>query len=133
MTQKTWHATLTTLGWAEEVPAEILVDMRGPNGGKIGFGRASPAEVRRFAQELLDAANMVDPPIKLPEHNIYFRGYEIEPLIDPEENGGWTPCDWHKAACFRIYPPQPDRPVLDCAPETLNDARQEVLNDLASG
>lgn len=126
MSERASYADINTIGWSEELPAAILVDMRGPNGGKIGFGRITPDEARRAAQELIDAADMVDPPVSLAsEHMIYFRGYQIEPY-----NAEHNLCVWHRASRFSVRPLY--RAALNCSPTCMNDARQEVINDIAS-
>lgn len=121
MTERTWHATITTEGWAKELPAEILIDLKGPEGGKKGFGRITPAEARRAAQELFDAADMVDPPTQLPEYSIYFRGYEIMP-----RNSDGEAVNWHRASFFVIRPPQGG----ELTAATLGQARQAVDRDI---
>lgn len=121
MTEKTAYADIHTLGWSKEVPAAILIDLKGPEGGKKGFGRITPAEARRAAQELTDAADMVDPPVSLAsEHLVYFRGYVIEPYDADDKI-----CTWHRASYYRVA-------GINCRPTCMNDARQEVINDIAS-
>jgi hypothetical protein len=116
---KSWFADIHTIGWHKEVPTVILVEMRGPNGGKIGFGQITPDEARRAAQELLDAAEIVE---SLDGPNIQFRGYKIEP-----QKAGQR-CQWHQADRFVIHPP--NGPALDRSPRTFNEAQDAVLEDI---
>jgi hypothetical protein len=97
--------------------------LEGPNGGKVSSGGMTPAGARELAQELLDAADQVDPPKQLPEHNIYYRGYEIEPLDDKD-----NPCPWYQASSFRVY--RPDDTLLPGRRNTLNHTRQMILEDI---
>jgi hypothetical protein len=127
MTRRSWYADIHLKGWSEDLPAEVLVELKGPNGGKKGFGRVTPAEARRAARELIDAADMVDPPVSLrSEHSIYFRGYELLPV----EGSDRTPCIWHKADGFLLFPPRMPERDIGVFPRTFQAAREAVIEDI---
>ena len=65
-------------------------------------------------------------------HTITYRGYEIDPIVEINEDGGWRDCSVEEATCFRIYPPDIDDPCLDTAPETLAEAKAAIDEDIAS-
>jgi hypothetical protein len=129
MPERTWHTTgHCTLGYANHDKPEVSISLRGPRSGDLGGGCMTPTEARELAQELNDAANFIDPPMQLPEHHLYFRGYEIQPL-----NADGITCRWINASSFRIHPPHPDRPALDDTPQNLNAARDAVIEDIENG
>lgn len=65
-------------------------------------------------------------------HTIQYRGYQIDPVHDPEEKGGWPVCSLEEATFFRVYPPQNARPALDAEAYTLEQAKKAVDEDLAN-
>ena len=69
---------------------------------------------------------------------ITYRGYEIDPVIDPDECGNWQICSVEEATFFEIYPPDIDDPKivticnLDVAAHTLAEAKAAIDEDIAS-
>ncbi len=62
-------------------------------------------------------------------HTLTYRGYEIDPIHDPDENGDWTTCHPLKATCFRVYPESIDRWALDVEMLTLEAAIRAIDAD----
>jgi len=59
-------------------------------------------------------------------HTINYRGWEIEPLIDPKEVGDWQPCPADHAVCFAIYPPDSNESSLNIEAYTLETAKAAI-------
>lgn len=67
------------------------------------------------------------------EHTIEYRGYEIDPIRDPEETGAWVICHIEEATCFRIFPPNLHAMCLDVEAYTLETAMAAVDIEIEHG
>ena len=55
-------------------------------------------------------------------YTLTYRGYQIDPVIDPDECGDWKDCSPADAHCFEIYPPNIDDPRLNAEVYSLCEA-----------
>ena len=60
---------------------------------------------------------------------ILYRGFEIDPVSDPNEDGSWEPCGLAVATHFLIFPPDPNLMCLDHKPTSLGEAKA-VINSM---
>lgn len=54
---------------------------------------------------------------------IQYRGFEIDPVSDPNEEGNWEPCGVGVATHFLIFPPDPNMMCLDEEAISLSHAK----------